>query len=450
MGIHQATMGRDVIDALEQIGGVLGYHSRREWPIPGTGDRPQAIDLCWFFDKVETSPLFAFEVESKDIAAAQGNANKLFAKSVAQLQKPLFFFHLFLDSPQDSVRKEDLLALYGRYNYGVYALNGGCLEPLLIDILGQHRRLSDRLPLSPLGQHVMSHPGWRIDLWHLCQTVFDLGFERGRGTLLGELGDLMMRGIDTRRAVHQELAYRLLGDMAFEYESYETWLGSHLQEALHWAMLASLDPAKRAVCIRAIMDWQHGDGTRPLMIGPAFGRSQDYDNFVVCWSPPIWALLVALVGDSTEFRRFVCDQIDRVVKEAENTDFAVYLPFSGLWMLMISIWDPALKDVSSRARRIIRANGGLPTSAWTDPPSILPLEEGSLFPAPVHESLSEGPRLDANQSDGILRAAVPSAGTEHQMAALTCAFELLIDDEGLFEKGQLIASLLASVQRGGQ
>jgi hypothetical protein len=145
MGTHLVQAGRDVIDVLEEIGDVLGYHSRREWPIPGTGDRPQAIDICWFFDKDESSPLFAFEVESKDTSAAQGNANKLFAKSVEELQKPLFFFHLFLDGSPGSTRKEDLLALYGRYNYRVYTIGVAGLEPILDDILGQHRRLNDRL-----------------------------------------------------------------------------------------------------------------------------------------------------------------------------------------------------------------------------------------------------------------------------------------------------------------
>ena len=385
MGTHQIKVGQDVIDTIEEIGRVLGYHCRREWPIPGTGPHPQAIDLCWFFDKVETSPLFAFEVESIDTAAAQGNANKLFAKSVEQLQKPLFFFHLFLDGPNNNTRKEDLLALYGRYNYCVYDLSSGRLEALLDDILGQHRRLTDRLSLFPLGDFIESNPECGIDLSHVCQTVFTLGFERGRGTLLSELGDLLIRGVDVRRAILQELTYRLLGDGKFERECYETWLGFY-QDGIHWAMLASLDPSKR---------------------GPPFGQRQEYDNFVICWSPALWALLVALVGDSTDFRRFVCDQIDRVVREIENSCFSDFLPFTGLWMLLISIWDPALQEETKRVKEFICTSGGLPATAFADPPSILPLEEGSTFPASVHESFSRGVRLDIDLPNKTLMTQVP-------------------------------------------
>jgi len=446
MGTHKSKVSQDVINAIEEVGRVIGYHICREWPIPGTGPNPQAIDICWFFDKVETSPLFAFEVESKDTSAAQGNANKLFAKSSEQLQKPLFFFHLFLDGPNDNTRKDDLLVLYGRYNYCVYDLSNGCLEALLDDIIRQHRRLTDRLPLFALADHLKLHPEYRIDLSHTLQTVSTLGFERGRGTLLSELGDLLIRAIDVRKAIHQELTYRLLGEDTFEFEGYETWLGQRFQEGIHWAILANLDQPKRDVCIKNIIEWQGGEGSWTQPIDPEFlGRRNEYDNFVLCWSPALWALLVALVGDSTEFRRFVCEQIDRVVRKVENSNFSIYLPFAGLWMLLISIWDPALKDFSIRAKDIIQVNGGVPATAWTDPPSILQLEEGSDFPSPVHESFCQEPLMNMEQPDNSLREQLTPPEHDCQMMALTCAFKVLIKDDGLFQKGNIIAGLLSSI-----
>lgn len=154
MGVHRRKPGQALIQRLTHLGESLGYCVVPEWPIPNTGTPPQQIDLCWFRDGSMVAPLFAFEIESRDVPAATNNAQKLFAKHSDHLLKPLFMFHVFLEGNEASPRLVDLRESYGRFNYRVY--NATALESLAQDILSQHRRVTSELNILAMTDIVSS------------------------------------------------------------------------------------------------------------------------------------------------------------------------------------------------------------------------------------------------------------------------------------------------------
>jgi hypothetical protein len=104
MGKHQKSAGLDVIKLVGRLGAALGYHVGLEEPMfPGNPSTPY-LDVTWRRDRHAKFPLFIFEVESLPTKSATDNVVKVFSRRTPSFQKPLFFFHVFVEQPSDTGR----------------------------------------------------------------------------------------------------------------------------------------------------------------------------------------------------------------------------------------------------------------------------------------------------------------------------------------------------------
>jgi len=151
MGYHKLEKGKELISAIIEVGKVLGYVAKNEFPIDKKRTNSPAVDIAWLSDEDHDFPLMIFEVESKVIGAIANNPVKVFGLPNESFEKPLFFFHLFLEPLDSSTKVDNLKNLFGLYNYRTYDLtNGNEYTRLLCDIFSQHRRLYKKIDLESI------------------------------------------------------------------------------------------------------------------------------------------------------------------------------------------------------------------------------------------------------------------------------------------------------------
>src|SRR5437588_10321953 len=101
---HSLPAGRSMIGGIAALGEALGYIARREHPVEEGRSNPPAVDIAWFSDPDDAYPLFIFEVESRATNSIANNVVKVFGQGSDAFEKPLFFFHVILESPIESSR----------------------------------------------------------------------------------------------------------------------------------------------------------------------------------------------------------------------------------------------------------------------------------------------------------------------------------------------------------
>ncbi len=116
MGKHSTKSSLNLFDFLEELGNRLGYYVNIEYPMSSNSFGSQAIDIAWFNEKESRFPLFIFEIESSTNNSIANNPTKVFGKESKVFEKPLFFFHIIIDSAENSEKYNDLLGLFGKYN----------------------------------------------------------------------------------------------------------------------------------------------------------------------------------------------------------------------------------------------------------------------------------------------------------------------------------------------
>ncbi len=425
MGEHRKSDGLAVIRTVEGLGHALGYHVVLEWPIPGTGPHPQEIDVCWFTSATDTAPLFAFEIESRDVPAATNNPQKVFAKTANQLLKPLFFFHIFLDSVEASTRIGDLRSQYGHVNYCTYEASRGETSKLLLDVLRQHRRLSNHVAMTRVMQLVASWAVPDASDAAVARWISELGFGVSSGTLLP---DLMAAGYvspDVIPVVIDEIA-RVIETESIYSQQFETYL-SQYQEPLLLALLAAHRTSRADVTLERLKKWQTESRWIRPRIGPHFHLNIDYDNFVVCISPSYWAIILSLVGDHAEMAQFACDQV-RLVQGAVAPAFK---PFASAWLLHMAAPWPSCQEHFESSRQLLN-DLGVPLTAVLDPPSVLPLK--NEFPSePIWPESREPFGSIPNRDDFLLASSDRPSATLADITVHT--MRLLVDHSAILEYG---------------
>ena len=146
MSIHKTLSSKKTIEFLCELGTAMDYHCIKEFPIEEGKPHPQAVDVAWFRKSNKRLPIFIFDVETSLSNTAANNTLKIYGKNTKKLDKPLYFFHIFLEpiSTSNSSRPDDLLGQYGNNNYNLYSFveKSSQLE-LFKDILEQHTRVHD-------------------------------------------------------------------------------------------------------------------------------------------------------------------------------------------------------------------------------------------------------------------------------------------------------------------
>lgn len=290
---HKLAPGRNLISALCALGEALGYHVTREHPVETNRKNPPAVDIAWFAEPGQAYPLMIFEVESRATSGIANNATKVFGQPSTRFEKPLFFFHVVLQSA-DTARLDALERLFGTYNYRSFNLSDTSVLAVLEAALAQHRRVRRAVLLLPL-RNCLDLDGWQgVTPGDLVRLVSALNFEadyepslcinalRGERDLEAFIDWLVDQGIRTEST-------HAVGS------TYQTYLAWHTAQPLHLGLVAAERPAMAVDMVERFRSWQDPPRGGFSWLGPHFGLSQDYDEFLIGAAPVLCATVGALM-----------------------------------------------------------------------------------------------------------------------------------------------------------
>jgi len=430
MTVHRLPAGVELISGLSELGAALGYQVRSEHGLGG-----EAVDVAWFATRDQQFPLFVFEVESRLTNSATGNPTKIFGRKNEDLEKPLFFFHIFLRGGHRSPKIGELRTLFGTHNYRVYRFDLNEGSDLLRDVFAQHARLSDRMDIIAVGR-ALSTPWWArqpaaIDA--ALATIAALDFEGRHGTLLPGYARLALTSdrylleFLSRLRAHVTKATGPVAD-------YQTFLGHHWQEPIHLALLAAAYPAEAGTYLTKFCEWQE-DASGMTAIGPHFGLSRDYDDFVLGQAPSFFGLLACLMREP-QAQRYLYAQL-RKIMDAVRPGTHVWT-FMAVWLLILTGHSGCLDEEYEAIRSIVSNYGGLTDSALREPPAAIDPDDSSWMAEVGGTARRDVPTLSA------FRGRRPSV--QDSEAALRRGMRLAIrslveETVGLYWEGELLAAL---------
>ena len=370
MGRHILKEGKKMIAGIVSLGNSLGYVVKEEFPLEKRPGNPSAVDVAWLSDEDHDFPLIIFEIESKVTSSIVNNPGKVFGQPNEHLEKPLFFFHIFIEGTKDSSKLENLHRLFGLYNYRTYDVSrDGEITRLAIDIMSQHRRLYRKLNLGDLIR-TFDHEVWRSA--DIEKVLISLEERRFTANYLKTYASFSFHNPDFIKHYLRFLELHVHShprkSILQEYGSY--W-GDMWSDPIHYGILIYSFPEKSAEYLQQLRNWQE-KSTYLTMIGPHFGLSRDYDEFILGLAPPFWAFLAALIKESSEGVEYIADQCQLILEDLKESAPRISF-FTALWLLHIA------SSVSSNkhfefARSLINDKGGISEDFLYDPPNSIPLE----------------------------------------------------------------------------
>ncbi|MTK54028.1 hypothetical protein [Paludibacter sp.] len=340
MSEHKLKTGISIIDGIKTIGLIMGYHVQLEQPVNMKKQNSPAVDLAWFKEENHKFPLFIFEVESSASNGMVYNPMKVFSKKNEKFEKPLFFFQLVLSSSHDSSRINDLKETYGTYNYRIYRIKTEESQHFLLDILEQHRRISQNLDVTQLIKFLLMSKWIEFDLPTLTNHIESLDFEKESGTLLSsyillasQFQELIPIASEYLKKIHVDF-YSNINKVL-----YNNYMGSNWCFPIHLGIIYAsnddLDAKHKAIL--QLKYWQNND-SHMTMIGPHFGLSQDYDEFIVWGAGGLFGILSSLFYDNLDMRFYFANQLKIII---DQTHPKYKIP-NLLWLLHII---PPIKKV---------------------------------------------------------------------------------------------------------
>lgn len=293
MAKHKLEAGKQLIGAIVQLGMVLGYHVKKEFPIdePSFGEAP-AVDVAWFSQKGNRFPLFIFEVESKTTNGMPNNPLKVYAQENKKFEKPLFFFHVVAQGGVHSARPKYLETQYGQHNYRIYFIGSNTANDLVKDILAQHARVKEEVSYWAL-YNVLNSKDWAgiVNCRQSLMSAVNLGLSKE---------DIFSSYIKIS-LVNSDFISDLIGLFlessrnGFEDLILDSYLGNHWGVPIITSYLCGLceDTKESMYWSSFLLKWQRDSSCMP-MISPALGLDRDYDDFILGCAPQLITLCVAI------------------------------------------------------------------------------------------------------------------------------------------------------------
>ncbi|MFZ3171843.1 MAG: hypothetical protein WA118_07680 [Carboxydocellales bacterium] len=365
---HSIKNGQNIIRMVETLGKALEYHVETEFPLQKNKVNPQAVDVAWFSEEGQDFPLMIFEIESSATNAAANNPVKVFGKSNAEFEKPLFFFHIFINCGKYSERTNDLLNLFGTYNYRIYQLNNDReVNCLLKDILSQHRRLSNKVNLVKFIKMLNCIHLKDIDLREILVHIETNSFNSGHGSYLPSYALISQEYPGFRDEFIRYLQQRELSTATeSELDNYQTYLGQNWAYPIHLGILCAknIEDKKRDFYER-LKIWQE-KSSYLTQIGPHFGLSNDYDRFIIGLAGSLWTLVAALMKEVEGATKFISKQCIDILKALEYAPIQQSF-FTALWALHISASSDDTQLEFDYVRTYINERGGVPEDVLYEP-----------------------------------------------------------------------------------
>jgi hypothetical protein len=349
MAEHRLSPGIDFIKGVEILGEILGYVTECEFPVIAADADGIAVDVAWFLEKNQKFPLFIFEVESTASNSMVYNPLKVLGKPNEVFEKPLFYFQIVLNQGQNSSRIEDLKRAYGIYNYRIYRLSLSEELQLISDVLAQHRRLSGSLDIVALVDFIKRSKWVKLSVSDLINQIRLLDFEIKSGEFLQAIGVLSLKYQDIIPTFCNELEKLYAALINYDYyTNYQTYIGIHFSVPVHLGIRAANVDSKleKGYCLEKLTIWQN-NGEQLTMVGPHFGLSQDYDQFLIYMSGGYFALLTCLFSELENSRTYFCDELEKII----NATALNYRVFNYLWLMLMSPKNETGKGYLERAAR---------------------------------------------------------------------------------------------------
>ncbi len=367
MSDHKLDIGINFIDGINKLGSILGYHTQTEKLVDMIKRNSPAVDLAWFKEENQKFPLFIFEVESSATNGMTYNPMKVFSKKNEKFEKPLFFFQLVLSGGQDSSRIDDLRETYGTYNYRIYRVSTYESQSFLFDILEQHRQISQNLDVIQLIRFLFESKWIDFDLFSLTNHIESLDFEKESGLLLSSYiflashyKELIPITVGYLRKIHTDF-YSNLNKVR-----YSSYMGSTWCFPIHLGIIyaSTEDLYTKDKALNQLKYWQNNK-QHLSMIGPHFGLSQDYDEFIIWGAGGLFGVLSSLFYDNNA-RLYFANQLKKIIDE---TKLEYKIP-NLLWLLHIIPPIEESKSFFEYVIRIIKEIGSFSLESFWNPPFL--------------------------------------------------------------------------------
>jgi hypothetical protein len=467
MAVHKLPAGLEILEGLEYLAEALGYTSAREHTVLGTG---AAVDLAWFAAGDKRVPLMIFEVESTASASMANNAMKVFSQDVDDFVKPLFFFHVLLGGGPDNERIAGLRRTWGTYNYRVYRLNERMqIHRLVLDILGQHRRVNGALSLLRLDSALRQSVWTNVGIHEIFRSVEDLDFVVN---YLGELAALSVGNPELRPILLDRLRAKHIegNDYAGSYGSY---LGQHFAGLLETSLLVGEETVADEQGANLLNTWQESSELGLRQIGPYFGLNRDYDEFIIGVAPLLFAVAAVVCRNQWRTKAWIVQELDGLIKGEDDAGvLAPYTSAARIWLLHVAA--SALRDLSSiphgdhkteyqlveifqRARTSV-FSAKVPLGLLLSPPSPQELVGEDAEPLPIGDLSGTGPQIDHPEWTDISNGYFPEIGQDSWTAGegttiwrdtFALAISMLLDEDWFaWPMREVVGALHAGTLRG--
>ena len=415
-----------MISAILGLGKSLGYVVKEEFPLEKRPGNPPAVDAAWLSDEDHDFPLMIFEIESKITGSIANNPVKVFGQPNEHFEKPLFFFHIFLHASKESSKIGNLQSLFGLYNYRTYSIaEKNEVTRLLIDILSQHRRLYRKLDLEGLIK-TFDHRAWES----ACVEEMLKAIEAQRFAA-SYLRTYAMFSLDNPDFIKHYLRFLELYVHSHPKKAipqeYGTYWGDMWADPIHYGILISAFPDNAAQYLELLRNWQE-KSSYLTMIGPHFGLSRDYDEFILCLAPPFWAFLASLMVKYPDAVEYIASQCGIILGKLEQFPPRISF-FTALWLLHIASAASSDKHYEL-ARSFINDRGGISETFLYNLPDTIPLggEDNAESDRMRRSELQDRPVKvpDMRQYSSNLKTELEKSHSEPE-EVLHFAFRFLLD-----------------------
>ncbi len=321
--------------------------------------------------------MFIFEVESLATKASSDNAVKVFSRKTSAFEKPLFFFHIFLDASVGAGRIEYLKEYFDKINYEGY-LFGSRSEHLrfLSDVLDQHMRLETYFDLYDVLDLIRKTEAFPISL----TEALDLLKEREYDSLpdsdfILTLEAIIIESNDTEiRNYYLHYLPEFLNAARRVRQRYAEPSARAYSTVIHHAILLLADPSQdRDQHFQRLLALEVSWSPWPLW-EPNFGLSQDHDLMLLSEFPILLTILCAAFARDQRAGYF-STKLTAILAEIRN--YSQYNLHGLIWLLIASRISGD-RNSYEFARSTINTHGGIPTYNVANPPTSILHDSPSL------------------------------------------------------------------------
>ncbi|TOL07965.1 hypothetical protein CGI05_23860, partial [Vibrio parahaemolyticus] len=368
MGTHSTTSSLALIDFIKNLGISLGYYVVDEHPMTTNKFGSQAIDIAWFNEESSTFPLFIFEVESTTNNAMANNPTKVFGKDSSVFEKPLFFFHIIVDSAKNSEKYDDLMGMFGRYNYAIFKVNNGELIDFIIKIISQHRRVRERFDLESVIKLLLSSAEIKenIDFDYMLPEVENILHDNQKPELGQIYSNIACGNIgfqeDYLKFVNRAFMQNNLNDL--NYDGYRTRMLSGL---INLGILYHKFNGEHAEqCYVSLLDKYQNQFDTFKTIDYLPGLNQDYEMFIEDQLPYYLALAFMLFHGNQNAQKFILNLEVEIIRKIPMDNDCSYSHHVS-WALLMSATNSQFYHYFEEIRRISNKFGKVLDSIVYDP-----------------------------------------------------------------------------------